>query len=422
MSHLQIHQPDIPPSARSVDRSGTTVSAGSILRSAAQRITAPLIVSVLIVLPLLSSCSPESTGPEPVSSAVTLPPGMAAEAFSAQLTKWYGGRSAAISVTYDHGLRWFTPDEALVRRIIAEDAFPMDFDFTNSDLYDWTRRREFYLDSLIPGGIGVFGHGFEHINSDDLSPDSAYANFVHCYEDMVASGITPISYAYPGGACYAESTRNALARTKFLCGRKFTTTDHADPWICPGDILEPRDWYRLPSLVMWNDDDPKTIHSTAELVPFLDGLVDRRAWMIMTYHEIKDGPGGTYRVEDFRRDIRAIRERDIWAASMNDVTLYLRERRAARLQIEPIRDREGLITELLIVVSDGLPNDLYDHPLTADLHLPKRLAGVELGLFGQIDPSDPVAVIIPDTNGDALLEISPDEQSYLLHPLPIASQ
>ena len=224
--------------------------------------------------------------------------------FSAVLTKWYDGHSAAISLTYDHGVRWLSHHEELVQQIVLEEGIPMDFDFTNSDQDEWPARRKYYLNTLLPSGIKVFGHGYDHINSDTVSEVLALKNFRRCYDDMQSSGIKPVAYAYPGGYCYAASTRRALAASGFLSGRRFASADHIDPYVCPGDELTPKDWYNLPSVVMFTEEasnDPLAIHNTEKLIPFLDENVRRRAWIITTYHEIKDGPGGTYRVQDFRK-------------------------------------------------------------------------------------------------------------------------
>lgn len=142
------------------------------------------------------------------------------DTFSVRLTKWFGGHRAAISLTYDHGVRWLSEDEALIQDIVAEQNLPMDFDFTNSDLDEWPARRRYYLETLIPKGINVFGHGYLHINSDEISEDSARSNFSRCYADMVASGLKPIAYAYPGGIATALQP---AARSP-----------HPDSW--PGDV------------------------------------------------------------------------------------------------------------------------------------------------------------------------------------------
>ena len=192
------------------------------------RIVCPIIsLAIVLLLALTSGCGEQTpASPAPTINADASP---ITNVVSATLTKWYQGHSAAISLTYDHGVRWLSEHERLVQNIVLEEKVPMDFDFTDSDLDEWPVRRVYYLNTLLPSGIKVFGHGYEHINSDALTEDSAFRNFRKCYEDMQAAGITPIAYAYPGGYCSLESTRRALAASGFLSGRRFTGLDYADP-------------------------------------------------------------------------------------------------------------------------------------------------------------------------------------------------
>lgn len=364
----------------------------------------------------LSGCTEPPEAPADPGGNPAPVPATERSGFRGMLTKWYGGRRAAISLTYDHGLRWLSPDEVLIQDIVAEQHIPMDFDFTGRDLDDMPARRRYYLDTLIPRGTGVFGHGYEHINSDEVSEDSARANFRRCYDDMVASGLKPVAYAYPGGDCYRPATRRALAASGFLAGRRFSSTDFDDPYICPDDRLRPADWYALPSLIMFSEKitaDPKIVHNTGMLLPFLEGALQRRAWLITTYHEIKDGPGGTYGVDDFRNDIRAIRERDFWIASFNSAVLYLYERERAALNVSTTFAADGTVTGGRILLSDGLPNDYFDHPLTVELRVPPECIGRRALIVREGNPVDSLLL----EGAAVLLSLPPDETVHELHLL-----
>lgn len=386
-------------------------------RLSVQRILLPLAIACALAAAACGKAedipgSPNSLGEEHTLGDSTALP----DTFAVALAKWYGDRAATISLTYDHGLRWLSPDEKLVQEILREEKVPMDFDFTNSDLDEWPVRRDYYLNTLIPTGINVFGHGYEHLNSDTATERAALDNFRRCYDDMVASGIKPVAYAYPGGMCYAASTRRALAASGFLCGRRFNSGDHRNPWICPGDRLEPDDWFNLPGLVMYRHEvlgDPEAIHSTTMLLPFLDGAIDRRAWLIATYHEIKDGLGGTYAVGDFRNDIAAIKKRDFWVASFCDATLYLYERARARVEVSTSFDENGSVRSGTLLLSDDLPNHYFDHPLTVRLSVPHQLLGRGLGVYRQ---GRLLQSVVADSS-IVLLSLLPDERPYTLQPM-----
>lgn len=373
---------------------------------------------IALFLPVHWGCAGEDTGigPEPLatSEVETAPQRSVEDEFSVSLPKWYGGHTAAISLTYDHGVRWLSEEERLIQNIVIEENVPMDFDFTNSDQDEWSARRDYYRDVLLPAGIRMFGHGYEHWNSDTVTKDVALENFRRCYEDMEASGARPVAYAYPGGYCWAQSTREALAESGFLSGRRFNAQDHGDPHICPDDELVPDDWYNLPSLVMFSYEfarDPRTIHTTDDLLPFLDEALNRKSWLITTYHEIKDGPGGTYGVQDFRDDIRAIRQRDFWFASFSDVTLYLRERAKATVRVLP--DSPAGASSIRLLLSDGLPDDLYDHPLSVLLTVPE---GWQHRQFAVVQNGTHVTTVTADSR-EVMLALLPNERPYTLQLL-----
>ncbi|RMH71855.1 MAG: hypothetical protein D6675_05730 [Gemmatimonadetes bacterium] len=63
-------------------------------------------------------------------------------------------------------------------------------------------------------------------------------------------------------------------------------------------------------------------------------------------------------------------EYDFWVASMNDVTLYTRERNAAELSITAFEDTDGNTHYIEILLLDRLPDTLYNHPLTLMFDLP----------------------------------------------------
>ena len=188
------------------------------------------------------------------------------------------------------------------------------------------------------------------------------------------------------------------------------------PYICSGDELRPKDWYDLPSLVMYSyqyaKGDPLTIHNTAALLLFLDEAVRRRSWLITTYHEIKDGPGGTYRVQDFRNDIQAIKQRDLWIASFTDATLYLRERANATVDFAPTVASDGSFSSAQLLLSDNLPNALYNHPLTVRLSMPEALSGRTLNVM-----QDGREITSRTIASSMLLSLQPNERPYILHIL-----
>ena len=105
------------------------------------------------------------------------------------------------------------------------------------------------------------------------------------------------------------------------------------------------------------------INDNDELTPILDEALARTAWVILTYHSIGQRHWGWYDWDEFRKDVQSIAARDFWTASMNDITLYVRERENAVITVEPVEGSAG--TESIeITLSDGLDNVRFNQPLT----------------------------------------------------------
>jgi hypothetical protein len=302
--------------------------------------------------------------------------------YSVQLAKWPHNRAAAFTITIDHTWGYMEPWEAWLRRVIADSALPIDVDFTPEYLYS-PLQISCATDTLRPLGITFFGHGYLHVNTDAMSYDTALHNFRRCREEMLKYGFKPVVYAYPGGYGHNPSTRKACADAGFLCGRMFSPLE--SPYIAPDSATTPSDWFRLPTLAMfsrvWHTSDPllpkdaPIVHSTAELAPFLDTAVQRKAWLILTYHAINRPNASTYEPREFLSDVAAIKARDAWLGSLHDMTLYLRERTASKLSVEAVRTTSGNVAELHIALDDALDDTFYNVPLTVLVRVPEAWRG-----------------------------------------------
>ena len=79
-------------------------------------------------------------------------------------------------------------------------------------------------------------------------------------------------------------------------------------------------------------------------------------------------------------DLQAIKTRDFWVASINDATLYVRERAAAKVSYRWIY-RAGDQLGLALSVDDGLPADVYDFPLTILVRTPATWRGRRVEVY-----------------------------------------
>ena len=231
---------------------------------------------------------------------------------------------------------------------------------------------------LAEHGFQFFGHGERHVNHDNLGPEDVRRSAQTCHDAMKQMGLKPVAFAYPGGHADRPRTRAAVKDAGFLSARIFRAASRRDPYIVPDDIREPSDWYTLPTLVMMGhafDVKGHAVNDTAELIPYLEGALRRTAWLITTYHSVNKPDGyGFYPLAAFLEDLQAIKARDFWVASINDATLYVRERAAAKVSYGWIHQTSDQLT-LAFSVDDGLPADLYDYPLTILVRPPAAWRG-----------------------------------------------
>ena len=337
----------------------------------------------------------------------------------AWIAKWQDGHAGAISVTYDSGIP-LAPTDRRVQHFIVSKGLHLDYEVVTANYATFPELAAYLRRKLLPRGFGFFGHGHRHLDHDRLSYEEALASFRDCYQTLRDLGVEPVAYAYPYGAGWKRDTRRALAASGFLSGRMHDERARRNPFIVPDPIETPRNWYRLPTLVMQDRrfaGCDECVDGTAELIPFLDGALQRHAWLILTYHGIGDeSQWGWYPMSDFRSDMNAIAKRDFWNASLDAITLYVRERNAARLTVSSDATA-GVTHHIRIELSDALPPAIYHQPLTVMLRVPAEWIGTPLVVTHR------AALLERIETGSAELKLSlvPDADPYDLRPAPAAS-
>ena len=330
-----------------------------------------------------------------------------------EISKWYQNHAAAISITYDSG-SVNSEKDIKVQQLTLSKGLRFDYELVTAGYLARPDRLEYLMNTLIPNGISYFGHGHTHINHDALSYEEAYNSFKLCYDTMLDFGLKPVAYGYPGGFGHEAETQMALAEVGFLCGRMHSLWDVDNPYIVPNEEEEPPNWYHLPSLVMQDYDYKQlemAVNNTEELIPILDGAVDRNAWIILTYHSIGDTTGyGFFRWEEYEKNLDEIAKRDFWNASMNDIVLYILEKKNAIIKKEEKFNLLGRLKEIQFSVDDSLDNLYYDIPLSLFFTVPEEWHNKVLYLFQE----NKLEVTINPNGDEILVEILPDGKTHSL--------
>lgn len=402
----------------------------------------PAALAALLALALAACNTAGDATPDGVAS-----PAVALSGPAIAIAKWYDNHTAAISITYDAN-SYNTPE---INRFVAEQRLVLDYEmvtqrFWGQPLPDWV---EYDLTERIPAeipgrvydragdgeianlaaltaaGFGYFGHGHWHVDHDALTYDEAYQSFRLCYQIMESLGLPPVAYGYPRGAGNEPETQRAVADAGFLAARLAAQESAigflpgrlvglADPYIVPNGEAAPENWYALPAVVMESYDFQQCAvctNDTGELIPILDGALDKTAWFIQMYHSIGNYAGyGFYEWGDFQNDMRAIAERDFWAAPMGQVVLYIRERERATVEMDVVGS-SGVTDSIVVTLSDGLDNARFNQPLTLLLTPPADWVGrpVRITQTGR-----EVGRVGANDDGVIMLSVLPDEKPYRL--------
>ena len=366
---------------------------------------------------------------------------------NASVAKWFDNHTAAISITNDD---WPIPGrEPDIDSYVLEQGLVMGYEVVTGNSFYGDRifsgpddeRIAYLMQELVPKGFSYFGHGHNHVDHDELSYEEALESFRANYDTMKDWGMKPVAYAYPRSAGEEEETQRALEAAGFLSGRLQTTKNPskfyslparigryflhparrsarpAEWYHLPGDQSAPDNWFGLRALAMQSIEFQgceSCINDNDELVPILDEALAQTAWVILTYHAIgKPEWWGWYDWDEFRKDVQSIAARDFWTASMNDITLYVRERENAVITVDVAEGNAG--TESIeITLSDGLDNARFDQPLTILFDQPTDWVGRP---FTVSQDGELLDELVFDTQA-AMLSLKPNERPYALRPRP----
>ncbi len=363
---------------------------------------------------------------------------------NASVAKWFDNHAAAISITNDD---WPIPGrEPDIDGYVLEHGLEMGYEIVTGNSFSGDpifsgpddERIVYLMSELVPQGFSYFGHGHDHVDHDELSYEEALESFQACYDTMQDWGMKPVAYAYPRSAGQEEETQRALEDAGFLSGRLQTlhpvasynlpvrlarlfrrlargSSPPVGLYNLPGSQLAPDNWFGLRALEMQSIEFQGCggcVNDNDELTPILDEALEQTAWVILTYHSIGQPENfGWYDWDEFRKDVQSIAARDFWTASMNDITLYVRERENAVIAVE--LGEGGAGTESIeITLSDGLDNARFDQPLTILFDQPTDWVGRP---FTVSQDGELLDELVFDTEAVSL-SLKPNERPYLLRP------
>jgi len=334
------------------------------------------------------------------------------------ITKWYNNKTAVISLAYDNTVLNESYNLKVLHLIDSLD-LTMSFEAVTHTLLVNHPIRQYLVNVILPNPkYSFFGHGHTHINHDTLLFEQSYASFKACYEAMVSFNMKPVAYAYPEGRGQNFRTQIACQSAGFLSARNAVLIDgYENNFIMPYDEKEPKNWFLLPSLQLWDssvNNDPRSINDASEFIPYLNSAIEKKAWITTMYHNIGNPTGwGWFKYDEFKKSMEEIKKRNFWVASMSDVTLYIREKNKTTIDIEYLRDEKDQVNSIEVTLSDNLPNDRYDHYLTVVMEIPDRWTRQEV----LVKQKGKIVSRFTSSTKQVMLNLLPNEEEYKLELL-----
>lgn len=295
----------------------------------------------------------------------------------ARIAKFDGDRAAAISYTFDDGLRdQYTLAVPMLNEVGFKGTFFIIPNSTPETLEDarknddkkraWGGITWSELKEMAAQGHEIGSHTWSHRNLKNLSADEVEAEFTNANEAIQAHlGQATLTLAFPFNASTPEIQATALRH--YVAYRAYQTATSG------GTTAE--------SLNTW-----------------ADKLVKDGKWGVIMTHAVAKGYAAVSDAEVFRAHFMYVksREADIWGDTFANISRYEKEREDATLKIT------GGTSQATCVLQGTLDVQLYNVPLTIVL----EVAGVKSASAERAGQELPARV----QNGHIYVQAAPSAQ------------
>ncbi len=278
-----------------------------------------------------------------------------------RIAKFYGNKQAAISFTFDDGLKeQYSLLFPKLKQLGIKGTFCIIGSWMNNppknpnkQPFSWEQAKEMALD-----GQEITSHGFSHKNASKLSAEELRHEVQH--NDTIIyqhTGIFPRTYFYPGNrksdaaVAYCSKDRVGTRTFQVSLGSKRT-----------------QEWFE----------------------EYLSGIIERKEWAVTMTHGLRYGydcfgdETRLWKMLDYA--VRQSEAGKLWIATFHDVSAYQQERDNTTLKVKNKKK--------CIIVSTKIKLDkrIFNHPLTLvlDFHPQKATqAGKELEVkvYDEITPA-----------------------------------
>lgn len=304
-----------------------------------------------------------------------------------QISKWYGGKKGAITISFDDGtMSQYVEGLPVLEKYKLPATFGLVTSWTKDNPSSSAEKGSFAVEKfgwkqakdLSDRGHEIASHNYYHVKMDTMSAVEAMFQMVNSKtetEKQLGKPITTFVFPY-------SSTRQELLNLTSQAGYLFVRTGEDNI-----NYTDNLNLSKLTTIAIYSEDSP-TMNELNSYISESEGK-----WLILNYHNIFPDDSkemnlmrhhnvkSTYSVtpEMFNKQMRLIRNSDYWIATISDVGKYVTQRNESRLEVVAHDDR------ILLLAATQLDTSVYNMPLTIEFKTSWKVLkitnSVEDGIF-----------------------------------------
>lgn len=272
-----------------------------------------------------------------------------------EIATWEDFRESAITYTFDDNC----PNQ-YTKAVPMFDA--LDFKGTFYTVTDWSPQWN-TLEQMAEKGHEIGSHCVTHTSLYGLRASKEMPE-LRDSKDAINAHV-------PSQQCITMSYPYCAVGDTALCAQYYISARGCQGYVegkTPGDMLN------VSSIICGTEGSVETVAHFKEKI---NSAVNAKGWCVFLIHGIDDDPGGYSPLSSavFNNSLLycKIRNYKCWVSTFASVSKYIRERNSAAVAVQSVSD-----SLIVLQVTDGLPDSVYNYPLTLRRPLPLNWPAAEV--------------------------------------------
>ncbi|MBR4559902.1 MAG: polysaccharide deacetylase family protein [Fibrobacter sp.] len=274
---------------------------------------------------------------------------------NAEIATWSGFRKGATSFTFDDSAPSHVSDAG---PLFDKYNYKATFNLIVSagwNTPDWNG-----FQKMADTGHEMASHSDSHPGNGAM-PNSEIASSKSHINDKINQKYGCITLAYPN--CNVPDERQVLQN--YIAGRVCNAS-----WAqIPSDVMSkdgPSNWAKVPAAMTGAEN---SIKSTNDFTGLMQNAINSNGWVMFLTHGFqgKNNGGASYSPTDISAIEGALKwaqqnDKDIWVAPFRNVAMYIKERKASKIEPQDGGSANSMAFELKHSIADNISK--YDYPLS----------------------------------------------------------